>query len=296
VIAVVMAGLLIGNYGTRMSMSASSRVSLLDFWEVLAFLVNSGLFLLIGLEFDIAQLRGRTLAATASVVVAMLVGRAVVAYVLLGPFRHARAAPVHRSWPTAVFWGGLRGSIPIALVLGLPQRTFDGIDAVGVVFGVVLFSLIVQGLTYRPLLDRLGLTASSDEITRYEALLAQTVALRSARRELQSMRSTGEIVPTLYDDLLDDIDRNLDGAERELAQLTSDAAVVRDRQVMLAARRLAAAQKRALSDATRSGRIGEHVARSQSREIDATFAAGEHAREHGGVVDPTLFPERDDDD
>jgi CPA1 family monovalent cation:H+ antiporter len=291
VIAVVMAGLLIGNFGTRMSMSASSRVSLLDFWEVLAFLANSALFLLMGLEFHIGDLKGRTLAAVACVIVTMLIGRAVIAFGLLAPFRRSQVASVPRSWMPAVFWGGLRGSVPIALVLGLDQRTFDGVDAVTVVFGVVLFSLIVQGLTYKPLLDRLGLTSQSDEITRYEELLAETLALRSANRELQSMSATGEIVTSLFEDLQIDIDTRLREAEAELTVLTSDEESVRRRQVMLAARRLSSAQKQALSDAARSGRIGEHIARTKSRAIDAAFEEGELARESGGHLDPVLFPD-----
>lgn len=293
VIAVVMAGLLIGNYGTRMSMSASSRVSLVDFWEVLAFLANSALFLLMGLEFDISNMRGRTLAATICAIVAMMVGRAVIAFGLLLPFRRSAGASVPSTWRPAVFWGGLRGSIPIALVLGLEDRVFDGVEAVTVVFGVVLFSLVVQGVTYKPLLDRLGLTAQSDEITRYEELLAETLALRSARSELQAMSSTGEIVPSLFADLERDIDERLTAAERELAVLANDTEAVRGRQVMLAARRLAAAQKRAMSDATRSGRIGEHVARKKSRAIDAAFEEGTLSREHGGLLDPVLYPDED---
>ncbi|MEE9415448.1 MAG: sodium:proton antiporter, partial [Acidimicrobiales bacterium] len=153
VIAVVAAGLLIGNFGTRLAMSASSRVMLLEFWEVLAFLANSALFLLIGLEFDVADMKGDTLIATVVAIVAMLVARAVIAYGLLPIVGRSKVAPVPKSWWTAVFWGGLRGSIPIALILGIEQRTFGGIDAVTVVFGVVLFSLVVQGLTYKPVLD-----------------------------------------------------------------------------------------------------------------------------------------------
>jgi CPA1 family monovalent cation:H+ antiporter len=158
VIAVVGAALLIGNYSPGQSMSTSSRAVMIDFWEVLAFLANSALFLLIGLEFDVSDLRGRTLVATLAAIVAMQAGRAVTTFGLLLPFRRSATAPVPGAWRPAAFWGGLRGSIPIALVLGLPQRRFAGIDAVTVVFGVVLFSLLVQGLTYRPLLERLGLT------------------------------------------------------------------------------------------------------------------------------------------
>jgi CPA1 family monovalent cation:H+ antiporter len=224
----------------------------------------------------------------------MLIGRAVIAYGLLAPFRRSQVASVPKPWMTAVFWGGLRGSIPIALVLGLDQRRFGGVDAVTVVFGVVLFSLIVQGLTYKPLLDRLGLTSQADEITRYEELLAESLALRSADRELHSMSATGEIVPSLYDDLKADIDQRLRDAEAELTILTSDEASVRRRQVMLAARRLSAAQKSALSDASRAGRIGEHVARSKARAIDAAFEEGELARDSGGRLDPILFPDESD--
>jgi CPA1 family monovalent cation:H+ antiporter len=290
VIAVVMAGLLIGNFGTRMAMSASSRVALLDFWEVLTFMANSALFLLMGLAFDIGELRGRTIVATISAIVAMLVGRAIIAYGVLQVFSRSRAAPVPRAWQTAVFWGGLRGSIPIALVLGLDDPVFAEINAVTVVFTVVMFSLIVQGLTYKPVLDRLGLTSTSDEITHYEELLAETVAMRSARRELESMRATGEIVPALFDDLHRDIEDRNRAAESELAALTADAEAVRRRQVARVARRLASAQKQALSEAARSGRIGEQVARTKTKAIEVAYEEGEITRGADGTLDPVLYP------
>ena len=294
VIAVVMGGLLIGNYGTRMATSASSRVALLDFWQVLAFMANSALFLLMGLEFDIGDLRGRTLTATLVVIAAMLVGRAVIAFGLLAPFRHSRVAPVPRSWQLAVFWGGLRGSIPIALVLGLDNTSLDGVEVITVVFSVVLFSLIVQGVTYKPVLDALGLTAKSDDIQRYEELLAETLAMRSARRELDSMSAMGEIGPTLFEDLEHDIEARRSAAEQELHVMTSDIEAIRERQVVQAARRLAAAQKRALSEAARSGRIGEQLARTKARQIEIALTEGEIAQDAGGGGDPALYPDDDD--
>jgi CPA1 family monovalent cation:H+ antiporter len=291
VIAVVVAGLLIGNYGTRLAMSASSRVALINFWEVLTFLANSALFLLMGLAFNIGELRGRTLVATVSAIVAVLVGRALIAYGLLRLFGRSRAAPVPPAWRTAVFWGGLRGSIPVALVLGLDDPVFAGINAVTVVFAVVMFSLIVQGLTYKPVLDRLGLTSKSDEITHYEELLAETVVMRAARRELEAMRATGEIVPALFDDLRLDIEDRSRAAEEELATLTADADAVRRRQITRVARRLASAQKQALSEAARSGRIGEHVARSKSKAIEVAYEEGEITRLQDGTLDPVLYPD-----
>ena len=294
VIAVVAGGLLIGNYGTRFATTASSRVTLLEFWEVLAFLANSALFLIIGLEFDITDLQGRTLVATGAAIVGMLVGRAVISFGLLRLFSGDRAAPVPKRWQLAVFWGGLRGSIPIALVLGLPERRFAGIDAVAMIFGVVLFSLVVQGLTYKPVLDRLGLTSQSDEITHYEELLADSLALRSAERELESMRRSGEVVPDLFADLQEDLTAARTAAEAELTELARDADGVRARQVKLAARRLAAAQKRALSEASRSGRIGEQAARAKAKAIDIALEEGEIARRIGESADPTLYPDAEE--
>ena len=175
-------------------------------------------------------------------------------------------------------------------MLGLEERTFGGVDAVAVVFGVVLFSLIVQGLTYKPVLDRLGLTSQSDEINRYEELLAESLAMRSARHELEVMRTAGEIVPALYNDLERDITKRHHAAESELSALTTDAESVRRRQVTRAARRLASAQKQALSEAARAGRIGEHVARTKSKAIEIAFEEGELTRGVDGTLDPALYP------
>jgi len=268
VIAVVAAGLLIGNYGTRVAMSASSRVAMIEFWEVLAFLANSALFLTIGLEFDIGTLRGRTLVAALVAIGGVLLGRAVIAFGLLAPFRRSPMTPVPLSWQTAVFWGGLRGSIPIALVLGLDRRTLDGVNVVAVVFAVVLFSLIVQGVTYKPLLDRLGLTAQTDELARYERLLGRTLALRSASSELKSMRAHGEIATPLFDELSQTVDASLADSEQHLAELTRNVKDVRRREADVAARRLASVQKRALAEASRAGRISDLVARELANNLD----------------------------
>jgi CPA1 family monovalent cation:H+ antiporter len=268
VIAVVAAGLLIGNYGTRVAMSASSRVSMIEFWEVLAFLANSALFLIIGLEFDIAELRGPTLVAAGMAILGVLAGRVLIAYGLLAPFRHSHYAPIPTSWQTAVFWGGLRGSIPIALVLGLPQRELAGVDPVAVVFAVVLFSLIVQGVTYKPLLDRLGLTAQTDELARYERLLGMTLALRSANTELESMRAAGEITEPLFEEMSNAVQTRLSESEVHLAELTRTVRGVRAREARVASHRLASVQQRVLAEASRSGRISNSVARELADDVE----------------------------
>ena len=162
VMAVVFSGLLLGNFGLEVAMTNASRQRLNDFWEVIAFLVNSAVFVLIGLAFDFSSLKdGGVIWAVVVISAAILIGRAIVIGGLLVPFtRRFEEEPLPRTWVTAIFWGGLRGTIPIALVLGLTldERKLGGIEVVPVVFSVVLLSLLGQGLTYGPLLKRLGLS------------------------------------------------------------------------------------------------------------------------------------------
>jgi len=164
VISTVAAGLLIGNFGKHLSMSPRATVVIESFFEVLDFLINSVLFIMIGLEIQVVE-SGATLAHAQLVgagILALLVARAVVVYPLYFSLNLVgRVRPA--AWSHVLFWGGLRGSIPIALLLGLPREGpiapyRDALLIAG--FGVVLFSLVVQGLTVNPLLGWLGLRRS----------------------------------------------------------------------------------------------------------------------------------------
>ena len=161
VIAVAAAALFVGNYSPHAAMSAGSQQSLADFWEILAFLINSALFLLIGLEFRSRHLLDHDVLTTVVVASAgLLLGRAVAIYAILGPIGRVRSQPpIPPPWLHAAFWGGLRGSVPIALALTLSgeQAQFAGMDAQALVFGAVFVSLVGQGLTFGPLLRRLGI-------------------------------------------------------------------------------------------------------------------------------------------
>lgn len=171
VIATVMAGLLIGNYGRRLSMSSKTTETVETFFESIDFLLNSFLFILIGLEL-------REIPHTVPVnfwrlvlvaVVAMLVGRAAVVYTFYwGLNRVGRKRP--KSFKHILFWGGLRGSIPIALLLHLPTAAKLPADNPLVEhrptlllagFACVFFSLVIQGLTMKPLMRRLGIGADT---------------------------------------------------------------------------------------------------------------------------------------
>lgn len=157
VIATVVAGLAIGNYGRHFSMSAKARETLESFWEAVNFIVNSICFLLIGLELqalslpDLHTLWGPLLWA----IIAVQLARVLTVYPVVWLQRRLRPDPVPAAWAHLFFWGGLKGSIPLALVVGLPADFPHRTLLLAAAFIVVLFSLVVQGLTIRPLLRRL---------------------------------------------------------------------------------------------------------------------------------------------
>ena len=136
VIATVVAGMLCGNYGARVGMSASTRVGVETFWDYVAFGLNSIVFLLIGFEVHVVDL----LAAWVPIVLAFLavtLGRAAVVAGATGLFRLTRR-PVPGSWSAVLAWGGVRGALSTVLALGLP-RDFPRRDLlVTMTFGVVL--------------------------------------------------------------------------------------------------------------------------------------------------------------
>ena len=167
VIAVVIAGLIIGNYGRRLAMSERTRETIQTFWESIDFIVNSIVFLLIGIELQYLPggagrlLDPGVLLAVAAAYAAVLASRGLMVYSVAYLFgRHWSSG-----WKHVVFWAGLKGSIPLALVLGLPADGELRNFLVPVAFGVVLLSLLLQGLTIPLLIRRTGVGEESDEVT-----------------------------------------------------------------------------------------------------------------------------------
>ncbi|MCZ6734559.1 MAG: sodium:proton antiporter, partial [Planctomycetota bacterium] len=156
VIAVVVAGLIMGNYGTRLAMSKQTRETIHTFWESIDFIVNSMVFLLIGIELQyVAQttqlLEANVVLAVAATFLAILAARGLMVYPIA--FLFGRHWP--SGWKHVVFWSGLKGAIPLALVLWLPESPLRNF-LLPVAFGVVLISLLLQGLTIPLLMRRTG--------------------------------------------------------------------------------------------------------------------------------------------
>ena len=160
IIATVVAGVVIGNHGRRIGMSARTQEALDIVWEFFAFLLTALVFLLVGLAINLARLI-ETLPSIAWGVVAILVGRALVIYLVFGPasrlavrLRGGQRMPL--GWLHVMFWAGLRGAVAVAMALSLPVDFPERALLQEITFGIVLFTLLVQGSTAERVIERVG--------------------------------------------------------------------------------------------------------------------------------------------
>jgi CPA1 family monovalent cation:H+ antiporter len=149
----VVAGLLIGDVGMARGMSEETRKYVDAFWKLIDEILNAVLFLLIGIEVFAVAFTMDTLAAGAAAILLALVARLVavaVPVLVLRPFRDFSAGVI-----PIMTWGGLKGGISVALVLSLPDSAWTPL-LLAAAYMVVVFSIVVQGLTVAPLARHVG--------------------------------------------------------------------------------------------------------------------------------------------
>jgi CPA1 family monovalent cation:H+ antiporter len=203
-IAVVVAGLLLGNYGATRGVSPQALHALSATWEFLGFVANSLIFLLIGIELDPLVLARNWWPVTVAFVAAMA-ARAFAVYMLLPWLRGSQRVP--GTYLPVVTWGGLRGAVSLALMLSIPFTLpgggpFPGRDTLQLLaFGVVGTSLVLQGLTMAPLLRRLGLAGARTVEGEAETLAARLRAVDGALAALSRAHETGDVGSLQYERL-----------------------------------------------------------------------------------------------
>ena len=161
IIATVLAGATLGSYGRTHGLSGRALEAIDTVWEFVAFLLTALIFLLLGLAISLDAVAA-ALVPIGWAIVAVLVGRAIVVYLLVGGvarlgsrLRPEQIAPLPLPWLHVLFWAGLRGAVSVALALSLPADLEHRELLQGITFGIVLFTLLVQGSTAELLVNRL---------------------------------------------------------------------------------------------------------------------------------------------
>jgi CPA1 family monovalent cation:H+ antiporter len=276
ILAVVAAGLMVGNIGSQ-NTSPTTQITLNNFWEFLAFIVNSLVFLLIGLEIEIAQLVPNIFPIIVAVL-AILVSRAIIVYSLgwvHGRFLNPRR-PIPTSYQHIMYWGGLRGAISLALVLGISSDLFGAAVATELrvmTFGVVLFTLLGQGITIERLIRRLKLSDKPPQRTEQQRRQALLYAKWAGRRELERLRQDGILFRDIWEAMGEVYDKEIDHNKATLRAHLRDYPELEQEMYLQAREETLKAEKRAISDAARRGLISEEVQEELSRELNNRSAA-----------------------
>ncbi len=191
VIAVVAAGLVLGNYGKAIGMSPTTRFSISVFWDTIVLAANSLVFILVGLEISHISIMEHAFEILTAIIL-VLIGRGVAVYVSTLGFK------LPKSYKHIINWGGLKGSLSLALALSLPLD-FPGRETIiTLTFSVVFFSLVVQGLTISPLIRVLGLQKTVSGLKEYEQLLFELQQAVAAGDELNRLYKEGQVSPQVF--------------------------------------------------------------------------------------------------
>ncbi len=236
VMSVLIAGFIMGNFGSRKNMSATTRIAVDAFWEYAVFIAESLVFLLIGMQikFDLLVKYSPFILTG---IVAILLARMIVVYTL-SPLLGNKQRPIPFSWQHLLFWGGLRGSLCMAMALSLPESFPQREMLVVTTFGVALFTLLIPGLTMEPLVR--WLKASGQRLPKTTHLLNEIGKLEREKKTLQKDLRRGPLTRKHYEQKIKDVElkrkesvdllellENSENNEDEIERLFIEAALVR---------------------------------------------------------------------
>ncbi|MEQ9001698.1 MAG: sodium:proton antiporter [Coleofasciculus sp. B1-GNL1-01] len=272
VVAVVIAGLIVGNFEHSQVTSASNQVTLFSFWEYAGFGVNTFIFLLIGLEINIITI-WQTLPAILLAFIAYQGGRLLTVYPLLA-FVRFFDKPIPMRWRHILLAGNIKGSLSTALALSLPADLPGRETLLAIVLGIVLVSLVGQGLSLPWVVRHLKLSYRSESYQQIEELQAQLMTAKAAQDELASLLKTGVLPKSIYEEMRASYQLRVATADRTLREIYNQRSENSpenrsDRTKLEAIRRqLLLAEKGALTDALRKRILSEVVVQKRIKQID----------------------------
>jgi monovalent cation:H+ antiporter, CPA1 family len=281
VIATVAAGMLCGNSGARRGvMSPSTRIAAETFWEYVAFALNSIVFLLIGFEVRLSVL----LADWVPILMAYVVvtgGRALI--IMAGrAFIGLTRERFPWRWSAVLIWGGLRGALPMVLVLSLPEAFPYRDQLVSMTFGVAVLSILLQGLTMSGLLSFLGIVREAAETTDYEIRSGRLQAVAAALQELAHLAELRSAPPAVIETLQAEYARRAQDAEQALHKLALSTHELQSRDLGRIRRDLLDIERDRVMQSFRQGVLGRKSQQTLLAEIDARLSELETDDLRGG--------------
>jgi CPA1 family monovalent cation:H+ antiporter len=158
VIATVAAGMLCGSYAERMAMSSATRDAVVGFWSYVSFMLNSIVFLLLGLEVHVRALAAAWLPILLAYL-AVTIGRAIMIFGVSALLRPTRER-LEEGWRVILVLGGLRGALSMVLAMSLPATFPARAQIVTLTFGVVVTSILLQGSATAVAISRMARSAA----------------------------------------------------------------------------------------------------------------------------------------
>ncbi|HET7580380.1 MAG TPA: Na+/H+ antiporter [Bacillales bacterium] len=261
VIAVVIGGLIFGNYGRKIGMSPTTSMNIKTFWDVMALVANSLVFLLVGLEITRISLMEQWLLILSAILI-VLISRSAAVYIGTAWIRS-----IPRKWKHVFNWGGLKGSLSLALAFSLPQSFPMREEILVLAFGVVLFSLLVQGVTMKPLVKRLGIETETETVHDYERLLAYIHRFTAGKEQLKRLSAEGTVSPAVSEPLTNQYNEQLKELHEQLEDLYEDHPSLREEQTERAVKEALYAENTAVDHLANHDLISKNTKEEQQRLI-----------------------------
>ena len=189
----------------------------------------------------------------------MLLTRALAIYGLGALSNWLAASDISLPDQTVLWWGGLRGSVSIALALSVPIVLPERTEIIATVFGVVLFTLLVQGLTTKSLLEKLGLLNAQSMLQEYQNAIARWVALNRVQKYLNQADSRPEIDPEFYRYQEALVEGQLTSLQEEINQLRNEYPQLRELGVEQLKDQLLAIEADTYAEFIRSGQLSSKL-------------------------------------
>ena len=267
VMSTVAAGLITGGKGLSEILFPSIRLATESFWEYIAFAMNSLIFLLMGFAVNLTllwELFPIILIAYISVLTARF-------FVVTGTW--AVFYPTHYkfpfSWATVMVWGGLRGALSMVLALSIPDSFALKELIVTLVFGVVLISIFIQGLTMSPLMKILGILSPVSQLKNYEFLKTEITLYQDVIDKIKKLHKRRFLSAESLESLTKEYQEKIDWLSEEIDTIEVDKETLVKEETLKTKRRMIMEETKALLENYQNGTISLEVYNMLKHEFDS---------------------------